>query len=109
MRAPLTAEGAPVAELRVFILHVPDCPSAGRVRDEVDAALERVGATAVVEEIEGPYRSPTVLIAGVEVEGYPLGSDPACRIDVPTSVEITAAILAARRRGHPARVIGGSR
>ncbi|HTW06399.1 MAG TPA: MerR family DNA-binding protein [Acidimicrobiales bacterium] len=60
--------------------------------------LERVGATAVVEEAEGPYPSPTVLIEGVEIAGYPLGPGPACRIDLPTRDEIAAAILAACTR-----------
>jgi hypothetical protein len=89
---------APSAALQISILHVPDCPSIGRVRDAVEVALARVGATAVVEEIEGDYPSPTLLIDGVEIDGYPLRSDPACRIELPTHEEITAAVLAAIAR-----------
>jgi hypothetical protein len=83
------------AELQISILHVPDCPSIGRVRETVQMALRSVGATAVVEEVEGEYPSPTLLIDGVTVDGYPLGSDPACRINLPTHEEIATAIRAA--------------
>jgi hypothetical protein len=107
---PHGCENAPDAELCISIVHVPDCPSVSRAREEVDAALERVGATALVEEIEGAYPSPTVLIDGVEIDGYPLGTDPACRIDVPTPDQIAAAIIAALARAtHPADVRGGLR
>jgi hypothetical protein len=94
-RAPLAA---PSAELRVSILHVPDCALIDRVREEVEVALERVGATAIMEETEGEYRSPTLLIDGVELDGYRLESEPACRIKLPNSDEVTAAILAALAR-----------
>lgn len=98
MSIPRAAEDAPVAELRITILHIPDCPSLGGVRDEVRSAIEHVGATAAVEEIEGSCPSPSVLVDGVEIDGYPLGTDPACRIDIPTLDEVAAAIRAARTR-----------
>jgi hypothetical protein len=94
--------GAPPGELRISILHTPDCPSVSRVRQTLEEALESVGATAVIEEIEGACLSPTVLIDGVEIDGYRLGSDPACRIALPEAGEIAAAITAAAgaRRTH---------
>lgn len=98
MTLPYPVNDAPGAELRISILHIPDCPSLVRARQGVRAAVELVGATAVVEEIEGPYPSPTVLIDGVEIDGYPLGSGAACRIDVPTPDQIAAAVRAARIR-----------
>jgi hypothetical protein len=88
-------------EMRISIVHIPDCPSAGRMRAEVEAALERTGATAVIEEIEGAYPSPTLLVDGVMVDGFPLGAGPACRIDVPAREQIASAILAAGVSGHP--------
>ena len=90
-----SAAPPPWPELRISILHVRDCPSIGRVRDTLQVALRRVGATAVVEEVEGEYPSPTLLIDGDTVDGYPLGSDPACRINLPTDEEITTVIRAA--------------
>jgi len=104
VNAPRTTQAAEPGKLRISILHVPDCPSAGRLRADVEAALHRLGDTAVVEEIGGAFWSPTALIDGVEIPGYPLGSDPSCRIDLPASAEIEDAILAARaRRAHPRR------
>ena len=95
MSAPVSLAAPPSAALQISILHVPDCPSIGRVRDTLQVALRRVGATAVVEEVEGEYPSPTLLIDGDTVDGYPLGSDPACRINLPTDEEITTVIRAA--------------
>lgn len=103
MTAHRTTQPAPPAGFRISIYHVPDCPSVGRVRAEVEAALDRIGATAVVEEIEGAFPSPTVLIDGAEIDGYPLGSGAACRIGLPASQEIEDAILARARREHSAR------
>jgi hypothetical protein len=82
-------------EIRVAILHVPDCPLVSRLRADVHAVLARIGSSAVIEEIEGAYRSPTLVIDGVEIDGYPAGDDPACRIDLPSQDEITSAVLAA--------------
>jgi hypothetical protein len=105
VNAPHAVQGEPPGELRVSILHVPDCPSVSRVRAALEVALECVGAAAVIEEIEGAYPSPTVLIDGVEIDGYPLAPDPACRIDLPAAEEIAAAILStgARRTTYSAR------
>ena len=95
VNAALTPLDAPPGELRMSILHVPDCPLIGPVRETLEVALESVGAKAVIEEIQGEYPSPTLLIDGVEVAGYPLGSDPACRINLPTIEEIATAVSAA--------------
>ena len=109
VNAALTPLDAPPGELRISILHVPDCPLIGPVRETLEAALESVGATAVIEEIEGEYPSPTLLIDGVEVAGYPLGSDPACRIHLPTMQEIATAVgTALVRRTDQTRGEGGS-
>lgn len=89
----------PLGGLGVCILHVPDCPLLGRVRADVERALDIVGAGIVLQEIAGPYPSPTVLVEGVEVTGRPLSGGPSCRLDLPTTDEIVAAILAATAEG----------
>jgi hypothetical protein len=85
----------PRHQVRISILHVPGCPLVAGMRAEVETALERIRTAAVIEDIEGAYPSPTLLIDGVEMDGYPLGSDPVCRIDLPTQAHIAAAIAAA--------------
>lgn len=103
--APRTTQAAAPAGLRISIFRVPDCLSAGRLRAEVEAALDHLGVTAVIEEIEGAFCSPTVLIDGAEIASYPLASDAACRIDLPAAAEIESAIRAAgARREHSARL-----
>ena len=96
MMSPNISQDPSNGALRISILHVPDCPQVPRLAAEVQAALRHLGTTAVVEEIEGPYRSPTLLVNGIEIDGYPAGSDPACRIDIPTRKEIAAAMVAVR-------------
>jgi hypothetical protein len=99
----------PLHELRICILHVPDCPLVGRVRTDVETALVSVGASAVIEEVEGPYPSPTLLIDGIEVTGRALGTGPACRLDLPTTKQIVSAITAAGIEGtDPVSTPGGS-
>lgn len=94
--------------LQLSILHVPDCPLVARLRAEVDIALERVGTTAVIEVIEGTFRSPSLLIDGVEIDGYAPGNEPACRVVLPSQDQITSAIVGATAR-RQARMTGGSR
>ena len=109
MSAALIPLDAVPGELRISILHVPDCPLISRVRETVEVALKNLGAAAAIEEIEGEYPSPTLLIEGVEIAGYPLGSDPACRINLPTIEEIATAVSAALvRRTNQAHGDGGS-
>jgi len=52
-----------------------------------------------VEQLEGPYPSPALLIDGADVTGKPLVQQPSCRLDLPTEEQIMAAL---------ARVSGGS-
>jgi hypothetical protein len=97
-----TAQKSSNGEVRISILHVPQCVWVPRLRGEVEAALSCLHATAVVEEIEGSYLSPTLLVDGIEIPGYTAGSEPACRIDIPSRKEIAAALLAGMaRRTHP--------
>ena len=108
-RAAAATTAEPLKELRICILRVPDCPLAGRLRIEVEMALESTGTTAVIEAIEGPYSSPALLVDGLEIDGYPPGTEPACRIDLPTREQIVAAIRAAGIGGsHRAQIGGGS-
>lgn len=84
------------AGLRVQILHVPDCPLLGQARAAVERALHRSGLRAVVEEIEGPYPSPSVLVNGTDVTGAQPTGAAACRLDPPSEAQILAALTNAR-------------
>lgn len=76
----------------IVILHIPGCPLLVRLRDVVHDALARGGVRAVVEEIERPCASPTLLINGTDVTGRPPAAQPCCRLDIPTAQQILAAL-----------------
>jgi hypothetical protein len=86
---------APLPELRIQILHVADCLLVGDVRREVQEYLDRYGVDAQIEEVEGPYPSPTLLVGGRDVTERPPGVGPACRLDLPSRDQISRAIEAA--------------
>ena len=95
-----TAKEPSKKALGVSIFHVPVCPHVDILRSYVEVALEQAGAPAVIELVEGPYASPTVLIDGLAIDGYPLTTTPACRIVLPSQDEVLAAICAAAS-GNP--------
>jgi hypothetical protein len=85
----------PLPELRIQVLHVADCPHVGRVRKDLQACLDQCGMDALIEEVEGPYPSPTLLVGGRDVvTEHPPGAGPACRLDVPSRDQISRAIEA---------------
>lgn len=82
--------------VRVRLEYVADCPLVERVRARLRDALAMTGVSAVVEDVEGAYASPTLLINGRDaVTGRTVGGDARCRLDLPT----TAQIVLALRRG----------
>ncbi|ORV06434.1 hypothetical protein [Mycobacterium celatum] len=86
--------------IRVQILHVPDCPLTGQLRDTLEDCLEHVGFAVRVEELEGAYPSPTLVIDGIDVAtGAPPSREICCRLDLPTCAQIARALNRAAR--HP--------
>lgn len=101
----------------VVLLHVADCPNLDRARSRLDDALEQVGMTAPVREIQldtseeagqaGMQGSPTILIDGVDP--FATASSEAslsCRLyptsagldGAPTTAQLVAALT--QRRSH---------
>ena len=103
MSAPTTG-----LELAVQILHVPHCPNVGTVRDLVQQALTALDLSATIEEIEGPYPSPTLMINGVEVIPRPAATEASCRLDLPTEAQILDALARATARHNPDAVDRGT-
>ena len=100
---PVRGGGATTPPVRIQLLHVPDCPNLGELRRRVHQSVAQLGVSAVIEEVEGPYPSPTLLVNGDDVTGRPLGSDPACRLDTPTTEQIIAAITRIGAQTEPSR------
>jgi hypothetical protein len=86
-----------VPAIRIELLHVAGCPHVDRVRQALRSSLAQENIHAAVEERQGDYPSPTLLIDGVDVMGPSAAIGGACRLDVPTSQRILAAL---RGRGE---------
>jgi hypothetical protein len=67
----------------------------GRLRADVETALQALGSMAGIDLVEGRFSSPTLLIDGVALERFHPGDEAACRVDLPTREEIASAIAAA--------------
>jgi hypothetical protein len=90
------------ATISIQLLHVPDCPNLDELRRRVESTLAKLGVSAAIDQVEGAYPSPTLIVNGVDVTGRPVGSDPSCRLDVPTDDQIITAI---RRAAGPVKDI----
>lgn len=91
--------------IRVELLSAPGCPNVDATRQMlVDCLTELSLDTSLVERV-GRYRSPTVLVDGIDVMS-PATSDSvdgdACRLDVPNRDRVLAAITTSlSRSGRP--------
>lgn len=95
MGATMSNTSAP----RMQILHVADCPLVDGLREIARRGLASVECGARIEEMEGDYPSPTLLIDGIDVvTGRPVARHAACRLDVPTEEQVVAALRAAHLR-----------
>lgn len=83
----------------VQLLHVPDCPLVDRVRATLRSSLSKTDVQVTIEEIEGPYPSPTLLIDGTDPTGRTPAPGPSCRLDLPAEDEVLAALHASPGRG----------
>ena len=86
--------------VRVDILSVPDCPNVDATRRMVRECLAELGLTATVVEHVGRYRSPTVLVNGVDVMRPEIGAaldDASCRLDLPNRNRVLAALTRVSR------------
>jgi hypothetical protein len=77
---------------RIQLLHVPDCPLVDQVRATLSRSLAKTEVEAVIEEMEGPYPSPTLLIEGIDVTGHTPDPGASCRLDLPTEEQVLAAL-----------------
>jgi hypothetical protein len=79
--------------MKVELLYVPGCPNVINARLLLRACLHEMGLELPIEEREGDYPSPTILLDGQDVMGSPASEAAACRLDVPTRERVLAALL----------------
>jgi hypothetical protein len=88
--------------LVVQILHVPECPLLPAAREAVDRIVAALGAQVHIEEVEGAFPSPSVVVGGTDVTGQSPSGGACCRLDLPTDDQLRRALqraMSARRRG----------
>ena len=78
--------------MKIELLHVPDCPHVDASRALLSECLTELQLEVAVEDKEGAYPSPTILVNGVDVMGAPAFTGAACRLDVPTKHSLLAAL-----------------
>jgi hypothetical protein len=86
---------ASVPPVRITLLHVPDCPLLDTARATLGQALVTANVEATIEEVEGPFASPTLLVDGRDVTGNRSANTASCRLDLPTEAQVLAALRAA--------------
>lgn len=87
---PAATSGQPCIQL----LHVPDCPLVDQVRTTLHDTLRTAGLSLPVEELEGSYPSPTVLVNGIDIAGRIPPAEASCRLDLPIPEQILDALVA---------------
>jgi hypothetical protein len=78
--------------LKVELQYVVGCPHADAARALLGECLTELQLDTVVEEKEGDYPSPTILVNGGDVMGAPPSQGSACRLDVPARHQLLAAL-----------------
>lgn len=81
---------------RIQLLYFAGCPHADAARALLKACLARLDLAWPIEEKNGDYPSPTILIDGVDVMGKPPAAGRMCRLDAPTEARLMAALTKSR-------------
>jgi hypothetical protein len=78
--------------MKIELLHVSDCPNVDAARALLRECLIELHLNVTIEEKEGAYPSPTILVDGIDVMGAPASQVAACRLDVPTRRRLLLAL-----------------
>ena len=81
--------------IEVELRHLAGCPHTEAARELLHECLTELQLDVAVEDKEGEYPSPTILVNGEDVMGAPVSQAAACRLDLPTRQRL---FLALRRR-----------
>jgi hypothetical protein len=98
-RSDTGLDDQPDRDIHIQLLRVADCPRVAELRGLLDRCLVRRGVSARIEETEGPYPSPTLLINDTDVTGGPVAIGPSCRLDLPSEEQILVALARAEGEG----------
>jgi hypothetical protein len=79
--------------MNIEVLHIPGCPHVDPARRLLLECLDDLGLpSTAVEDREGAFPSPSILVNGTDVMGEPIFTSVSCRLDVPTRERVLAAL-----------------
>lgn len=79
--------------MKIELLSVPGCPHVDEARRLLFDCLDNLGlGSARVEEREGAFPSPSIVVDGVDVMGSPADAVASCRLDLPTRERVMKAL-----------------
>jgi hypothetical protein len=78
--------------MKIELRSVPDCHNVDQTRVLLRSCMKDLNLLLDVDEIEGDYPSPSVLVNGMDVMGEPGYRAASCRLDVPTRASIVSAL-----------------
>ena len=81
--------------MKIELLHVPGCANLDYARQLLRSTLSELGLDEQIEEEEGAYPSPTILIDGTDIMGRPDATGASCRLDLPMRERLGGALQAA--------------
>jgi len=93
--------------MNVELYFLRGCPHVAPARELLTRCLAGLGLDVVVDEFEGDSPSPSILVDGVDVMGEPASPARSCRLDVPTTPRLMAALRRASQGGQPDGDDGG--
>ena len=76
----------------IAVLHTPGCPHVEQTRALLRSCLAELRLEAPIEDREGSYPSPTILVNGVDVMGRTDLQGAMCRLDLPTHDSVRTAL-----------------
>lgn len=80
--------------MKVELFYLRGCPHAEPARELLQRCLLRSGVRVEIEEHEGDYASPSIVIDGVDVMGAPGVGGACCRLDLPDEERVLIALRA---------------
>ena len=79
--------------MNVELLHLPGCPHVEQARRLLADCLDDMGlGEIVVEEREGDFPSPSIIVDRTDVMGAATVTSASCRLDLPTRERVLAAL-----------------
>lgn len=81
--------------MKIELLYVPGCANIDNARQLLRSSLLELGLVERIEEKEGSYPSPSILIDGRDVMGRPEAISASCRLGVLTRERLIGALRSA--------------